>query len=53
MRYSTDRHRDPSPIHSQSAAERLAMRRELGAPLVAELEAWMRAQRLTSSRLSW
>jgi len=37
-------------INGKPAAERLAMRRELSAPLVAELEAWMREQRLRLSR---
>jgi transposase len=37
-------------INGKPAAERGAMRRELSAPLVAELEAWMRQQRLRLSR---
>jgi transposase len=32
-------------INGQSAEERLAVRRELSAPLIAALEAWMRAER--------
>lgn len=37
-------------INGQSAAERLAVRRERIAPLVTDLEAWMRAQRGRLSR---
>jgi transposase len=37
-------------INGRSADERLALRRERAAPLVAELEAWMRAQRAKLSR---
>jgi transposase len=37
-------------INGKPAAERGAMRRELSAPLVVELEAWMRQQRLRLSR---
>jgi len=37
-------------INGKPAAERLAMRRELSAPLVTELEAWMRGQRPRLSR---
>jgi transposase len=37
-------------INGLSAAERLAMRRARAAPLVAELEAWMRAERARLSR---
>src|SRR5512138_1881061 len=37
-------------INSRSAAERLAVRRARIAPLVAELEAWMRAERVRLSR---
>ncbi|CAG4929210.1 unnamed protein product, partial [Acidocella sp. C78] len=37
-------------INGQSPAERLAVRQQLGAPLVAELEIWMRAERAKLSR---
>ncbi len=37
-------------INGRSAEERLAARRELSAPLVADLEAWMRAERAKLSR---
>jgi transposase len=37
-------------INGQSADQRRAVRRELSAPLVAELEAWMREQRAKLSR---
>ena len=37
-------------INGLAAKERLAVRRERSAPLVAELEAWMRGQRATLSR---
>jgi transposase len=37
-------------IHSQSAERRRAVRQELSAPLVAELESWMREQRARLSR---
>ena len=37
-------------INGKPAAERLAMRREFSAPLVVELEAWMREQRPRLSR---
>jgi len=37
-------------INGKSQAERLAVRRELAAPLVADLEQWMRAQRASMSR---
>jgi len=37
-------------INGRSAAERLAVRRELSAPAVAELESWMREQRARLSR---
>ena len=37
-------------INGQSAGHRLKMRRELSAPLVAELEAWMRSRRAGLSR---
>ena len=37
-------------INDEPAERRLAMRRELSAPLVADLEAWMRAERAKLSR---
>ena len=37
-------------INGRTASERLAARRELSAPLVAELESWMREQRARLSR---
>ena len=37
-------------INGESAERRLAVRRERGAPLVAELEAWMRTERTRLSR---
>ena len=37
-------------INGKSAGRRLKMRRELSAPLVAELEAWMRSRRAGLSR---
>ena len=37
-------------INGQSPAERLAVRQQLSAPLVAELESWMRAERAKLSR---
>jgi transposase len=37
-------------INGQSPAERLAVRQQLSAPLVAELESWMRAERVKLSR---
>jgi hypothetical protein len=36
-------------INGQSAEERLRMRREQSAPLLAELEAWLRQQRSRTS----
>ena len=39
-------------ICGKTADERLAVRRELAAPLVAELEQWLREQRATLSRLT-
>jgi transposase len=38
------------PINGKSARERLAVRQLLSAPLVADLEAWMREQRAKLSR---
>ena len=37
-------------INGQSAEQRRAVRQELSAPLVADLEAWMREQRAKLSR---
>src|SRR5664280_1477522 len=40
-------------INGQSAEQRKAVRQELSAPLVADLEAWMREQRATLSPRPW
>ena len=37
-------------VNGRSAAERLAMRQEIAAPLVAELEQWLRSQRAALAR---
>ena len=37
-------------VNGRSAAERLAMRQEIAAPLVAELEQWLRSQRASLAR---
>jgi len=40
--------RDRTPINGQTAEQRLTVRQELSAPLVADLESWMRQQRQRS-----